>query len=410
MSNVLIVPEKNEGLNPLKVVEEGLKSKLIDEVYVIDGWSTDNTAYLLEEELPKLARKYGKNVEFHRAELRNAGKGGAMVTGMKIALEGCHSNILFTDADITSITSKWFDLLVNGIKRYDVDITRGYYDRSPFDAQITRHVTRPLINMFFPEGRGINQPLGGELCMTRSFVQHLLDYRIAPPHTWGIDTFITVTALVEGFNTAELYLSQKAHKKKTTDELKSMVLECFDEIVKQIFYHKRNEVVPLFKGVTYVRVIPKSESDIERVGEDVRTAAFVNFESEINSLLNFIGDREIYLQLLDELDISEEGQVIISRLLNADFRERSKLLDAKKWVHLLHDLVQGYINRQFESRYHDLIYIVWKLRALAFCLNEASSFEEAEENTKKQADYAFEFGQIRLTKESSLHRFFTPLA
>jgi glycosyltransferase involved in cell wall biosynthesis len=398
MSNVLIVPEKNEGLNPLKVVEEGLKSKLIDEVYVIDGWSTDNTADLLEDELLKLARKYGKNVAFHRAELRNAGKGGAMVTGMKIALESGHSNVLFADADITSITSKWFDLLVNGIRKYGVDITRGYYDRSPFDAQITRHITRPLINMFFPEGRGINQPLGGELCMTRSFVQRLLDYHIAPPHTWGIDTFITVIGLVESFNTAELYLSQKAHKKKTTDELKSMVLECFDEIAKQIFYHKRDKMVPLFEGVTYVRIIPKSESDIERIGEDVRTAAFVNFESEISSLSNLIKEREIYLELLNELDISEEDQVMISRLLHADFREKSKLLDAKKWVHLLHGLVQGYINRQFDSRYHDLIYTVWKLRTLAFCLNEAGSFEDAEENTKKQAEYAFKFGQTRLTK------------
>ena len=31
-------------------------------------------------------------------------------------------------------------------------MTRGYFDRSPFDAQITRHVTRPLINLLFPEG------------------------------------------------------------------------------------------------------------------------------------------------------------------------------------------------------------------------------------------------------------------
>ncbi|MFQ5838421.1 MAG: glycosyltransferase, partial [Thermoplasmata archaeon] len=234
MTNVLIVPEKNEGSSPLRVVEEGLKSGSIDEVYVIDGWSTDNTVSLLNEALPRLARDYGKGVELHRSKLRNTGKGGAMVTGMEIALSAGHSRIAFADSDISSITSRWFDYLVSGIDQYDADMTRGYFDRSSFDAQITRHITVPAINMFFPEGRGINQPLGGELCMRDSFVRYLLNHPLAPPHTWGIDTFITVTALVGGFKIVELYLSQKLHKGKKLSELEDMLQECFDEMARLI--------------------------------------------------------------------------------------------------------------------------------------------------------------------------------
>lgn len=396
MSNVLIVPEKNEGLNPLKVVEEGLKSKSIDEVYIIDGWSTDNTMTLLKNRLPKLTKKYGKNVELYCSKLRNAGKGAAMVTGMEIALNKGHSKILFTDADIVSLTSKWFDLLVNGMRKYNADMARGYFDRSPFNAQITRHVTVPSINMFFPEGRGINQPLGGELCMKSSFVQYLLDYHIAPPSTWGIDTFITTTALVEGFNIVELYLSQKLHTKKTLSELESMFLECFDEMAKLIHFHRRDKNIPR-SPKPQVMTIPKSESDIERIGEDVRSLTYMDPDSEINSLLRSIKDRKVNFKLLSELGVAEEDYIMISRLLRspAIFRRESTFLGAEKWVQLLNTLLCGYINRQFSNLYYDLLFIIWRLRALAFCINEATSFEKAEENTRIQAEYAFEFGQKR---------------
>jgi glycosyltransferase involved in cell wall biosynthesis len=394
MSNVLIVPEKNEGLSPLKVVEEGLKSESIDEVYVIDGWSTDNTTTLLKNRLPRLAKKYDKKVELYHSKLRNTGKGAAMVTGMEIALNKGHSNILFMDADIISITSRWLDLLVEGMRKYNADMTRGYFDRSPFDAQITRHVTVPSINMFFPEGRGINQPLGGELCMKSSFVQYLLDYHIAPPSTWGIDTFITITALVEGFKIVELYLSQKLHKGKTLGELEDMFLECFDEIAKLIHFHRRDKNIPR-SPKPQVMAIPKSESNIERVGEDVRSLTYMDLDFEIKSLLRSIRDRKMNFKLLSELGVAKEDYTLISKLSHSptDFRTKSVSLGAEKWVQLLNTLLRGYVNQQFSNRYRDLLFIVWRLRALSFCLNEATSFEKAEENTRIQAKYAFEFGQ-----------------
>jgi glycosyltransferase involved in cell wall biosynthesis len=401
MSNVLIVPEKNERLNPLKVVEEGLKSESINEVYIIDGWSTDNTRLLLKRRLPKLAKKYGKNVELHCSKLRNAGKGTAMVTGMEIALDKGHSNIVFMDGDIVSITSKWFDLLINGMQKYNADMTRGYFDRSSFDAQITRHVTVPSINMFFPEGRGINQPLGGEICMKSSFAQFLLDYHIAPPSTWGIDTFITVTALVEGFNVVELYLSQKLHKGKTLRELENMFLECFDEMAKLIHFHGRNRKIPP-SPKTNVKIIPKSESKIERVGKDVRKLTYMDFNSELDHLFSSIKNLKLDFKSLGKLGLKEEdckGIVRLSRSLET-FKKESVWLGAERWVQILSALLRGYIKQQFSSRYHSLLFNVWRMRALAFCLNEATSFEKAEENTRIQAEYAFELGQREFANKS----------
>jgi len=394
MSDVLVIPEKNEGLSPLRVIEEALRASCIDEVYVVDGWSTDNTFDLLKNKLPELAKKYSKKVSLYRSKLRGAGKGMAMVTGMEIAVKEGHSNILFVDADIISITSKWFDLMVNGMKKYNADMVRGYFDRSPFNAQITRHVTIPSINMFFPEGRGISQPLGGELCMNSQFVQCLLCYPLAPPSTWGIDTFMTVTALVEGFNIVEIYLSQKLHKGKTLSQLENMFIECFDEMATLIHFHKRDKNIPT-SPKPLVKTIPKSESQIERVGEDVRRLTYMDLNSEINSLFKSIEERKVNFGLLSELGVSKEDRIWISRLSRSPeaFKRESKVLNAEKWVQLLNILLRGYIRQQFSNRYSDLLFTLWRLRALAFCLNEAASFEEAERNTKIQADYAYKFGQ-----------------
>jgi len=402
MSNVLVVPERNEGRRPLRVIEEGLKAASVDQVLVVDGWSTDDTVELLGERLPGLAEQYGKRVDLIRSRLRNTGKGGAMVTGIEHSLAAGHDRILFLDADITSMTSAWCDVLVEGIDEYGVAMTRGYFDRSPFDAQITRHVTRPLIGLFFPEGQGINQPLGGELCLAAELAHALLDCGIARPHTWGIDTFFIVNTLVGGYRVAELYLTQKTHNKKSMDELKTMFLECFDEMVKQVHFHKRDQVVPP-DAASLVRVLPPTATEIERVGEDVRTQVYVDLDEQIGSFLAFAGGLENSAELLDELGLSAPDADLLLELFHAqaDFKGRSKALGIHAWVHILDSLARGYIARRFSSRYHDLLFAIWKLRTLTFCLNEARSFEEAEESTRKQAAYAAEYRQGLVGQASS---------
>ncbi len=394
MSNVLIVPERNEGRRPLLVIEEGLKADSVDEVLVVDGWSTDDTVALLSERLPGLEEKYGKRIKLIRSELRNTGKGGAMVTGIKQALADGHNRIIFLDADIISMTSKWCDVLVEGIDRYNVAMTRGYFDRSPFDAQITRHVTRPLIGLFFPEGREINQPLGGELCLTAELARYLLDCSIAPTHTWGIDTFLIINTLVGGYRVAELYLTQKTHNKKSMDELKTMFIECFDEAVKEVHFHGRDQAVPA-DTESLVQVLPPTATEIERVGEDVRTMVYVDLDEQIHSFFAFAKQLGNIAELMGELGISTVDAELLLELFNAgvDFKERSKKLDIEAWVRILDSLARGYIARRFSGHYRDLLFAIWKLRTLTFCLNEARSFEEAEENTRKQAAYAFQYGQ-----------------
>ncbi|MFQ5946724.1 MAG: glycosyltransferase [Anaerolineae bacterium] len=398
MSSALIVPERNERERPLAVVEAGLASPSVDRVYVVDGWSTDGTDQLLAERLPELGERHGKPVELVRSRLRNTGKGGAMVTGIQQALADGSDRIAFLDADITSMTSAWCDLLIEGVDRYKVAVTRGAFDRSPHDAQITRHITRPLMNRFFPEGREITQPLGGELCMSGELARWYLEGNVAPPHTWGIDTFFTVNGLVGGFRSAEIYLVQKTHNRKGLEDLRHMFVECFDEMAVEIHLHARDRSLPV-RTESLVTVVPKEASQLPRVGDDVRIRGYVDLQAEVARFAQGLAAEPVSEEELERLGLPEEGRAFLLRLFGDPdgFAEGSRALDAGRWVSLLERLVQGYIASEFDPGFHKALFHIWRARALAFILHEASDFETAEQNTQRLADLAFRRGQERLT-------------
>lgn len=393
MFSVLIIPEQNEGRHPLFVAEQGLRSGRVKAVFIVDGWSTDGTFATLQEGLPELRRLYPEaQIEVIRSELRETGKGGAMVTGMKYALTNGFRNVVFLDGDITSVTPHWITLLLENMERHRASMARGYFDRSTPDAQITRHITRPLMAIYFPEGRQIQQPLGGELVLTSELASHLLrEAPTAPPHHWGIDTFLTVNTVAGGFSIVEVYLTQKVHKKKSLTELRAMLVECFDEMCKEIAFHGRCHAVP-DPQASLVRVMPK-ENVIERVGGDVRSLQYADLKEQRERFFTFVRGIRQPKTRLRELGLSrEERDLALSLFDRRRFDEESSTLNGELWVSLVDRLARGYIERGFSSIYHDVIFACWTLRALSFAHHEAECFEVGEEATERQAEYAFQYG------------------
>jgi len=393
MSAVLVIPEKDEGTRPLFVAEQALRSQKIDAVVIVDGWSADGTYEQLHRSLPELRRRFPRaRIELLRSELRETGKGGAMVTGLKHALTNGFTHVMFLDGDISSVTPHWITFLLESMEGHGAAMARGYFDRSTLDAQITRHVTRPLMSIYFPEGHRIQQPLGGELALTTELARHLLERSpTAPPHHWGIDTFLTVNTVAAGFPVVEVYLAQKTHKKKSLTELRAMLVECFDEMCKQVAFHGRYEAVPDPKR-ELVRVLP-AEEGVERVGEDVRTLRYVDLDEQMECFFTFVRGLRSPNRRLRELGLPREERAWVTSLFRREaFEERSRELTAERWVPLLDRLARGYIEQRFSPIYHDVIFACWTLRALAFALHEARDFESAEAATERQAEFALQYG------------------
>jgi glucosyl-3-phosphoglycerate synthase len=82
-------------------------------------------------------------------------------------------------------------------------MARGYYDRRPRDAAVTKLVAKPVISIFFPELANMEQPLSGEVCATMKAWHDLLERErkrsdALIPYGWGIDVWFLIEAMMAG--------------------------------------------------------------------------------------------------------------------------------------------------------------------------------------------------------------------
>ncbi len=170
-------------------------------IIVIDGFSTDNTI--------EIAKKAGASVAMEQPERKFPGKGIAMRTGLEQSIKLGADVSVFLDADIKNLTSEWVDTLVQPVIEGGYDMSRGYYERHPRDAAVTKLVARPMISIFFPSLSSIEQPLSGEVCAKNQVWKHLLDK--GPPDGWGIDIWFLIEAALAGYKMREVFLGKKEH-------------------------------------------------------------------------------------------------------------------------------------------------------------------------------------------------------
>jgi glucosyl-3-phosphoglycerate synthase len=177
---------------------------------VVDGFSTDSTS--------KVAKDAGATAVIEQPDKKFPGKGIAMKAGLVEAAKMKADIALFLDADIKNLSLDWVTKLVEPILQRGYDMTRGYYDRRPRDAAVTKLVAKPMIAIFFPELSNIEQPLSGEVCATMNAWNVLLqkggahnDGDVLIPDGWGIDIWFLIEAMLAGQKIKEVFLGKKEH-------------------------------------------------------------------------------------------------------------------------------------------------------------------------------------------------------
>ena len=230
--NCLLIISKNEGTNPLSIAEQAINSGVIDKVIISDGSN--------EETFNRLKKRETKNVEVINerkfVNTNEIGKGLGMINGGLAAIKQGFDRVGYIDGDIYNPNmGKWFQFLFDPLEQ-NVDVVKAAFSRNPTDGQITRHITKPLIAMFFSNAWEIDQPLGGELALKKEVLEDIFTKGISPSYGWGIDSFITLKSLMYGYRMGEVYLGQKMHGKKTLTNLRNMFVQCFQEAVRMIHY------------------------------------------------------------------------------------------------------------------------------------------------------------------------------
>ncbi|MGE0453080.1 MAG: glycosyl transferase family 2 [Vicinamibacteria bacterium] len=259
------------------------------------------------------------------------GKGSAFRTIFAIAERLGAKACAVVDADLRSITPEWIELLVGPVLEQGFDFVAPLYLRHKYDGTITNSIVYPLTRALY--GKEVRQPIGGDFGFSGPLASHYLTKPVWESNVarFGIDIWMTSTALADGFKICQAFLGAKIHDAKDPGaDLAAM----FVQVVSSVFdlmgtYRTRwmavegAEEVPLFGfphgvGLEPVRVNVERMQNIFRQGS------------------RDLG--EIWREALDEKTLAEVLQL-------AAPEERPFHFPDALWVRAVYDFATAYRRR-----------------------------------------------------------------
>lgn len=196
----------------VRVVAEGIQEYFPKQPILLinsDGGSTDNTkeAFLapsLPEQIHALSVPYQGM----------AGKGTALKAVFEAAVLAHARACVVVDSDLRSITPEWVGLLAQPITEGNAGYVAPLYLRHKYDGTITNSLAYPLTRALY--GKRVRQPIGGDFGLSGELAGRLLEQEVwqTPAAQFGIDIFMTTTAVNGGFPIMQANLGTKIHDAK----------------------------------------------------------------------------------------------------------------------------------------------------------------------------------------------------
>ena len=149
------------------------------------------------------------------------------------------------DSDLRSITPEWVELLISPILRKGYEYVAPYYLRHKYDGTITNSIIYPLSRSLY--GKQIRQPIGGEFGFTGDLAGYFLTQDVwgTDVARFGIDIWMTTTAITRGSKICQAYLGAKIHDPKDPgSDLSSMLVQVVGSAFSLMEEH-----TSLWKGV-----------------------------------------------------------------------------------------------------------------------------------------------------------------
>ena len=196
----------------LQVIIQGLDHYYKDRkalIVISDGGSTDDTRELARAIDPK-----SYNIEGIVTIYRGShGKGSGLRAVFEVAAFLKARAIAVFDSDLLSITPEWVrNVLDPVIEGYDY--VAPDYKRYKLDATITNTIAYNLTRALY--GKKIRQPIGGDFGLSPALIKFYLDQDVWETDVakFGIDIWMTTSAIVGGFRICQAKLGAKVHERK----------------------------------------------------------------------------------------------------------------------------------------------------------------------------------------------------
>jgi glycosyltransferase involved in cell wall biosynthesis len=311
------------------------------------------------------------------------GKGSAVRTILELACDVGASACAVVDADLRSITPEWVGLLIGPVTDSGFDYVAPLYRRHKYDGTITNSVIYPLTRALY--GKCVRQPIGGDF----GFSGRLARFYLSKRDVWessvarfGIDVWVTTTAIAEGFRVCQSFLGSKIHDFKDpgvhlATMLYQVVGAAFDLMETYAGVWKRacrSESVQTF-GVVRETPIEPVAVNVPGMMERFRLGA-----QELADLWETILGREI-VSFLKKLASLGEKDFFLPDDLWTEIIYRSAVSAHRKVInkeHLLKSLATLYIGRTasfvIETRRDDAAAVEEKIERLCLAFEEKKPF------------------------------------
>jgi len=174
-----------------------------------DGGSPDGTPQVV------LGTPVAPGVELIATQYQGLpGKGSAFRAIFETA-KGLGAKVcVVVDSDLRSITPEWIELLAGPIVREGYGYVTPFYVRHKYDGTITNNICYPMTRMLY--GLDIRQPIGGDFGFSAALLDNYLSQDVweSDVARFGIDIWMTTTAINAGMSVCQTHLGAKIHDAK----------------------------------------------------------------------------------------------------------------------------------------------------------------------------------------------------
>lgn len=356
----------------IKTVGKGLANYFPDSKALImscDGGSTDDTR---EEAISIQVEPWiEKLVTIYRGI---PGKGSALRAIFE-ASEYLGARIcVVCDSDIRSITPEWIKNLIMPIYEEEYQFVVPYYERYKYDGTITNNIVYNLTRTLY--GLRIRQPIGGDFAFSRKLVKFYSDQDVWETDVakFGIDIWLTTTAIVEGFRICQTRLGTKVHDVKDPSESLGPM---FQQVVTTLFVLMEQNY-DFWKDV-------KGSSPVPILGEILGAKPEV-FDISLENLVEYFKTGFNHFGALWENILEKENYESIREIAASSVDDFS--FPTELWCKVLYDIAVTFRNwRRNRVKLVNMTTPLYFARIAGF-VNKTRNMtnEEAEEVVEEQAE------------------------
>ena len=228
-------------------------------IFVADGGSTDDSREVAKEFQLKPWQE--KLVSIYRGP---GGKGTALRSLFEAANRLDVRVCAMVDSDLRSITPEWVKFLLYPVLEKGYQFVAPVYVRHKYDGTITNNIVYNLTRTLY--GKRIRQPIGGDFAISRDLARFYIEQDVWETDVarFGIDIWMTTSAITQGFRICQSNLGAKIHDAKDPGQhlgpmFRQVLSALFSQMERYESYWKRikgSEPVETFGFEGYVEPEP----------------------------------------------------------------------------------------------------------------------------------------------------------